>query len=358
MSAARSQLHGVLVVDKPEGWTSHDVVGRARKLLGTRRIGHAGTLDPMATGVLVLLVGEATKLGPYLTADDKCYDARVSFGVATDTLDREGAPIARAEPPAWLREELAAIARGEAATRIEAALEQERARTLQKPPAWSAIKVDGRRSYARARAGEEVDLEERSVAVRSLLARSAAPEAEAPSLDLSLSVSKGYYVRSLARDLGNALGVPAHLSLLRRTRSGSFSLDVAILLEQGAHALESALVPLVRAASLALPLARLTNEGALKARQGKRLHASDFEELASSAGPAAWLSAEGALVAIGTSEIEEAPGERSCFRILRGFAEEPGAARMGTSPAAPRLEPDEPGASVLLSGRPPDSDRR
>ena len=145
-------MTGVLVVDKPRGPTSFDIVRQVRRALGTRRAGHGGTLDPMASGVLVILVGEGTKLGPYLTAHEKRYRARVTFGLATDTLDREGAPTARAEIPAWLRDELEAIARGEApGPRLAQAFAGELARSAQIPPAYSAIKVDGRRSYDRAR---------------------------------------------------------------------------------------------------------------------------------------------------------------------------------------------------------------
>ncbi|HTN87108.1 MAG TPA: tRNA pseudouridine(55) synthase TruB, partial [Sorangium sp.] len=155
---------GVLVIDKPRGPTSHDVVARLRRALGVKRIGHAGTLDPMASGVLVVLVGEATKLAPYLTAQDKRYTARVALGVGTDTLDADGDVTAAAPLPAWLDAELAALAAasgppGDAALaalapRIAAALDAERARRAQTPPAYSAIKVAGQRSYALARAGQ------------------------------------------------------------------------------------------------------------------------------------------------------------------------------------------------------------
>jgi tRNA pseudouridine55 synthase len=308
MSEERS---GVAVVDKPGGMTSHDVVARARRLLGTRRIGHAGTLDPMATGVLVLLVGEATKLGPYLTAHEKRYEARVAFGAATDTLDREGRTVAQAEVPAWLIEEI----RGGARPRVEEAIAAERARTEQVPPAYSAIQVDGQRSYDRARAGEAVELAPRPVEVRALdVIGGAVPEPpELPYLDLALEVTKGYYVRSLARDLGERLGVPAHLTALRRTASGPFTLAVARPLD--AEALAAALVPLDEAARRALPAGVLTEGGALRVRRGQRIAPDDFTEPPASGEPSAWLDARGRLVAVGSRE----EGDR--FVIHRGFSE-------------------------------------
>ena len=147
MSGLEVPAEGVLVVDKPGGMTSHDVVARVRRLLGTRRVGHAGTLDPMATGVLVVLVGEATKLGPYLTADDKGYVADVAFGRATDTLDAEGTTTTSADVPPWLCDEIAS----RESPRLAAALAEELGRGSQVPPVFSAIHVDGRRSHDRAR---------------------------------------------------------------------------------------------------------------------------------------------------------------------------------------------------------------
>lgn len=294
---------GVVAVDKPAGMTSHDVVARARRLLGTRRVGHAGTLDPMATGVLVLLVGEATKLGPYLTAHGKRYEARVAFGVGTDTLDREGTPVAQGEVDAALREEIA-LGSG---PRIAAALAAEGARTAQIPPAYSAIQVNGQRSYDRARAGVAVELAPREVSLLAVrvLGGGVPAAPELPFLDLDLEVSKGYYVRSLARDLGERLGAPAHLAALRRTASGPFRIDAVATLE--AEAMRRALVPLDEAARAALPVARLTEAGVLRTRRGQRLDDADFQA-PPPAEPAAWLDENGRLVAIGAG-----------LAILRGF---------------------------------------
>src|SRR5690606_27846030 len=175
-------VHGVLVVDKPGGMTSHDVVARARRLFGTRAVGHAGTLDPMATGVLVLLFGEACKLSAYLTGQDKTYSAGVRFGSATDSLDADGRVTEeRTLPAGWLARET-----------LDRALAVERARTLQVPPAVSAISEGGRRAYQRVRAGETVELAPRPVRV----ARLELLEWSDAGVDVELEVSKGYYVRA------------------------------------------------------------------------------------------------------------------------------------------------------------------
>lgn len=315
----RGGLDGVIIVDKPRGLTSHDVVARARRALGERRIGHAGTLDPLATGVLVVLVGEGTKLAPYLTAADKRYAARVTFGAATATLDADGEIVARAEVPAALLAELRAIEADPAADPGElltGALRAEAERTSQVPPAFSAIHVGGERSHDLARAGKEVALDPRAVAVRSLRVLGASAAEDAPSLELDVAVSKGYYVRSLARDLGERLGVPAHLSALRRTESGRFTLDGASSLDAGAAGLREGILPLVDAVRRALPVAHLTEEGARKARQGKRLTSDDFaqNEAPPREGAAAWVDPRGALTAMGEAADE------GVFVVLRGFS--------------------------------------
>ncbi len=215
MPPRRPPIDGVLRVDKPRGPTSHDVVAAARRALGQREVGHAGTLDPMATGVLVLMLGEATKLSAHLSADDKAYDATVGFGAETDTLDAEGEVVARAP------EGTAAPTR----EAIEAALAAMVGTISQVPPVVSAIKVDGEAMHARARRGEVVVPEAREVVLREAVVT--AVRTEPPECALSLAVSKGFYVRSLARDLALALGTRGHLTALRRTRSGAFTLDGA-----------------------------------------------------------------------------------------------------------------------------------
>jgi tRNA pseudouridine55 synthase len=307
-----NKVSGVLIVDKPSGLSSHDVVSRVRRRLGTRKVGHAGTLDPLASGVLVVLVGEGTKLGAYLTAHTKRYLARVAFGLSTETLDREGAPTASAEVPAWLAQELSALAVDPSASladawpRLAAALAAERTRSAQMPPAYSAIKVGGRRSYARARAGEAVALPERPVSVLSLRIAGAG----AGFVDLDLEVSKGYYVRSLARDLGAHLDMPSHLEALRRTASGPFTLADAVDLTA-----DPVLIPVPSAAQRSLPWEQLTEAGVQRARRGQPLQSHDFVALPPLDRPSAWLSEAGHLVAIGTRRPDG-------FMLHRGFVDE------------------------------------
>jgi tRNA pseudouridine55 synthase len=291
-------LSGVAVVDKPRGSTSHTVVAQARRLFGRKDIGHAGTLDPMATGVLLVLVGQATKLSGYLTADSKRYAAEVYFGRATDTLDAEGQTTAEAAVTA---EQLSPEA-------VARALAEELARTEQKPPAVSAIKVQGERAYALTRQGNAPDLPARPVQVLELRVLELAP----PVLRCELYVSKGYYVRSLARDLGERLGAPAHLSALRRLASGPFTLAQATPWPATER---PALLGLTEAATSVLPPCRLRDEGAvLRARQGKLLLPEDFTELPDVPGPGAWLTPSGELVALGATTGE--------LKVLRGFNSE------------------------------------
>ncbi|WP_219416715.1 tRNA pseudouridine(55) synthase TruB [Pseudonocardia nigra] len=207
---------GLVVVDKPGGMTSHDVVARLRRILRTRKVGHAGTLDPMATGVLVCGVGRATKLLGHLALDTKAYTATVRLGVATTTDDAEGEVVATADAAGVTD---AAIAEGMAA--LTGAIEQV-------PSSVSAIKVGGKRAYALVRAGEEVVLPARPVTVSAF----ALLERRGDELDVAVECSSGTYVRALARDLGAALGVGGHLTALRRTRVGPFTLEHARTLEE------------------------------------------------------------------------------------------------------------------------------
>jgi tRNA pseudouridine55 synthase len=211
---------GLVVVDKPAGLTSHDVVSRLRRILGTRRIGHAGTLDPMATGVLVCGIGRGTKLLGHLALDTKAYTATIRLGATTSTDDVEGEVLDRVDAGGVSD---AAISAGMAA--LSGPIEQV-------PSSVSAIKVDGQRAYARVRAGEQVVLAARPVTVSdfTLLAR------RGDELDVAVECSSGTYVRALARDLGAALGVGGHLTVLRRTRVGPFTLQRARTLEQLAAA--------------------------------------------------------------------------------------------------------------------------
>lgn len=323
----RSDPHGVLVVDKAEGPTSHDVVARLRRLYGTRRVGHAGTLDPMATGVLVALIGEATKLSTWLILDDKRYVARVVLGRSTDSLDATGTTDEEVVVPDALAAEVAALGSHHeiAAPRVAAALDAERARRSQVPPTFSAIQTDGVRAHARARAGDRTALPPRDVVVRSLRVAWAGIhdqglDAGRPAIDLEVDVGKGYYVRSLARDLGVALGVPACLAALRRTASGPFSIAEAVRLEELSEldpaARRARLIAPGVAAGRAMPTAELGPSGLRRARLGQRLAEDDFQRPPASPAPTAWLDRDGVLIGIG--ERHDAG-----FRVLRNLSTEP-----------------------------------
>ncbi|MDT8340191.1 MAG: tRNA pseudouridine(55) synthase TruB [Longimicrobiales bacterium] len=208
-----SPAAGVLLVDKPVGPTSHDVVVRARRALGERRIGHTGTLDPFASGLLVLCVGPATRLSPYLTGLDKEYMARARLGVSTDTLDREGEVTATDE--GWRSLDRRAV---------EEALVGLRGTIRQQPPRYSAKKVGGTAAHRRARRGETVELEPVTVTVHAL----ELTEVALPEVAFRVVCSSGTYIRALARDLGTALGVGAHLRELRRTAVGGFRVEEAV----------------------------------------------------------------------------------------------------------------------------------
>jgi tRNA pseudouridine55 synthase len=215
-----SAPEGIVVVDKPSGWTSHDVVGRVRRLAGTRKVGHAGTLDPMATGVLVLGIGRATRLLGHLQLADKEYVATIRLGQATVTDDAEG-EVVRTAPADHVDAEAIAAAMGPLTGSIE-----------QVPSSVSAIKVDGQRSYARVRAGEDVELPARAVTVGTFELDEVRQLDDVVDADVRVVCSSGTYVRALARDLGEALGVGGHVTMLRRTRVGGFDLASAHTLDE------------------------------------------------------------------------------------------------------------------------------
>jgi tRNA pseudouridine55 synthase len=207
------QQHGLVAVDKPAGWTSHDVVARMRRIFGQRRVGHAGTLDPDATGLLLVGLGRATRLLRFLSESGKEYRAHVMFGVATDTLDASGAVLERTEMP---------LTRAQ----LERATEAFTGTIAQVPPMVSALKVKGRRLYDLARAGEEVERKSRDVRIDEVEIEDFTAGGY-PEATLRISCSSGTYIRSLAADLGTALGGCAHLVALRRLRIGSFRLEEA-----------------------------------------------------------------------------------------------------------------------------------
>lgn len=251
---------GLLLVDKPAGISSHAVVDRVRRALGSRRIGHAGTLDPMATGLLVLLVGRATRLAPYLDAEPKVYAARIRFGTRTTTDDAEGDVVEQLSAPEQVL--------------VERAIAGLTGHLLQRPPTYSAKQVGGVRAYAAARRGAPLVLEPVPVVVHEwrILAR------DGDDLDVEISCSGGTYIRSLARDLGEATGSAAHLAGLRRLRSGHFDVANAATLdaiEQGGGALVSPADAVAQ-----LPRERIGDLDAHRVTHGQAIPAQSTGELA------------------------------------------------------------------------------
>ncbi len=253
-------LSGILLLDKPQGPTSHDLVGMTRRALGTRRVGHAGTLDPMATGLMILGVESSTRLLTYLVGLDKEYLATIRLGQATDTDDTEGSVLSTSDASGL---EDATIAR---------AIDALTGDILQVPSSFSAIKVDGVRSYDRARAGEEVELVARPVRVSTFEVLATRHEGALLDLDARVVVSSGTYVRALARDLGNALGVGGHLTALRRTIVGPFSVADAITLDDLTERdLASRVLEPADVARRLFPVVDLDAEAITALAQGKRI---------------------------------------------------------------------------------------
>ena len=275
---------GLVIADKPAGWTSHDVVARIRRLAGTRRVGHAGTLDPMATGVLVVGVEKATRLLGHLALTEKEYLATIRLGQATDTGDADGTVLA-AQPAAGL-----ALADVQAAAAALTGLIQ------QVPPATSAIKVGGRRAYQLARAGQAPELAARPVTVHQFSISDPRPSGGVLDVTAVVRCSSGTYVRALARDLGESLGVGGHLTQLRRTRVGPYRISDAHSLAELAADLR--LIPLAAAAAAAFPVRALTGAEAESLAHGVSLQADG------TAGPVAALAPDGTLIAL----VEEQQG--------------------------------------------------
>ncbi|MGN6474892.1 MAG: tRNA pseudouridine(55) synthase TruB [Mycobacteriales bacterium] len=245
---------GLVVVDKPAGWTSHDVVGKVRRLAGTRRVGHAGTLAPMATGVLILGIERATRLLGHLALHEKEYDATIRLGQATTTDDAEGEPIGRA-----------AEADGVEDGDIERVMQSMTGEIAQVPSSVSAIKVDGVRAYKKARDGEVVELKPRSVTVTGFALKAR----RGSDLDVHVVCSTGTYVRALARDLGSALGVGGHLTALRRTRSGPYRIEDARSIEELETSFD--VTSLAEAVDAAFPRVDVSDEDAARIGHGQRL---------------------------------------------------------------------------------------
>jgi tRNA pseudouridine55 synthase len=291
---------GLVIVDKPGGVTSHDVVARVRRLAGTRKVGHAGTLDPMATGVLVVGVEKATRLLGYLTLTEKEYAATIRLGESTSTDDAEGEITGGAS---------AADVSAESLTKAVAGLTGE---IEQVPPAVSAIKVDGQRAYRLTRAGAAPELKARPVTVYEFIVTGTRPVPGRPDLldvDATVRCSSGTYIRALARDLGAALGTGGHLTRLRRTRVGGYRVEDARTLEQLAERFE--VLPLAQAAAAAFPRRDLTEDEARRLAHGGRLastviapaHAQAPDQTPDQApGPSAAYAPDGTLIALVAEE--------------------------------------------------------
>lgn len=292
---SHSATHGVLIIDKPAGWTSHDVIAKARGLTRIRQIGHSGTLDPMATGVLVLCLGKATRLLEYLTGLPKTYLASITLGIATDTYDATGQPTRSVPPPRLSAETL------------EQALESFRGEILQRPPAYSAIKRDGVPQYKRARRGEEVTIEPRPVTIYELTLLNVDDNA----IGVRVRCSAGTYVRSLAHDLGDSLGCGAHLSSLRRLAVGPFDVASAIQVEQLAEpGWERWLLP-SSVAVAHMPRIDLTSEEVSRLSHGRSLTARPL----TTTEPACAFDPNGEIVA-----IVQYDGRHQAYRPVKVFA--------------------------------------
>ena len=278
---------GLVIVDKPSGWTSHDVVARIRRLAGTRRVGHAGTLDPMATGVLVVGVEKATRLLGHLALTEKDYDATIRLGAVTDTDDADGQILASA-PAAGLPDDALAAAIASLTGEIQ-----------QVPPGISAIKVGGKRAYRLSREGAAPELAARTVTVSRLAVAASRPAGDYLDVDVAVTCSSGTYIRAIARDLGAALGVGGHLTALRRTRAGPYAVAAARTLDQLAMALD--VLPLADAAAAAFGRRELTAAEASAVAHGARLRA-----IGSGTGPVAGFAPDGSLIALLTEDADHA----------------------------------------------------
>ncbi|WP_030462947.1 tRNA pseudouridine(55) synthase TruB [Kitasatospora sp. NRRL B-11411] len=292
---------GLVIVDKPEGITSHGVVAKLRWLAGTRKVGHAGTLDPMATGVLVIGVERATRLLGHLMLTAKTYEATIRLGQTTVTDDREGEVTASVPADGVAREA------------IDAGIAELTGEIMQVPSKVSAIKIDGKRSYARVREGEDFELAARPTTVHSFTVhevRPAVTEDGTPVLDLDVTVecSSGTYIRALARDLGAALGVGGHLTALRRTRVGPYGVESAHTLEQLEEKLE--VLPIAEAAAAAFPRWDVDAEQARLLSNGMRLDAPGL----GADGPVAVFDPDGRFLAL----IEEVGGKAKPVAVFVG----------------------------------------
>ncbi len=282
-ASRESRINGLFNVDKPAAMTSHDVVGALRRASGQRRIGHAGTLDPMATGVLLVCMGQATRLSEYLMAGRKRYAAEIRLGIVTDTDDAEGEVVAEADPSDVTLAE------------IERALGAFRGEIAQVPPMYSALKREGVALHKLARQGVELELEARPVTIYALNLVTWQP----PMLGVTVECSKGTYIRALARDLGQALGCGAHLAKLARTASGAFMLEQAVPLDELVASLQEGTweqhLIAMEAALARFPSYTVSAEDAARLRQGQQI---SLPEQGAGAEVVKALDPDGALVAL------------------------------------------------------------
>ncbi|MFE0735090.1 tRNA pseudouridine(55) synthase TruB [Streptomyces sp. NPDC058855] len=297
-TAGRGPLDGLVIVDKPSGFTSHDVVAKMRGIARTRRVGHAGTLDPMATGVLVLGVERATKLLGHLALTEKEYLGTIRLGQTTVTDDAEGDITASVDASKVTREQ------------IDAGVAELTGDIMQVPSKVSAIKIDGKRSYARVRGGEEFEIPARPVTVSSFRVydvREDTAEDGTPVVDLVVSVvcSSGTYIRALARDLGAGLGVGGHLTALRRTRVGPYKLDTARTLDQLQE--ELTVMPVAEAAEAAFPRWDVDEKRARLLLNGVRLEMPAYPK-----GPVAVFGPGGTLLAL----VEDQRGKAKSLAVF------------------------------------------
>lgn len=281
---------GILIIDKPAGMTSHDVVARVRRIIGTRKVGHAGTLDPMATGVLVIGVERATRLLGHLALRDKRYLATIRLGASTVTDDIEGEVIRTADPGAVAAVDDAAVHAGLA--RLTGTIEQ-------RPSSVSAVKVDGRRSYDRVRSGESVELPARTVEIARLDVLAFRRTANSIDVDVDVECSTGTYVRAIARDLGETLSTGGHLTSLRRTRVGPFVIETARTLEELESDGAAALRLMRDVAVECFPTWSLATDEAAAVRNGRRI---PWAGPASAIGPVALLDDSGEFLALASDD--------------------------------------------------------
>ena len=281
---------GLVVVDKPAGMTSHDVVARARRALGTRKVGHAGTLDPMATGVLLLGVGRATRLLGHLALHDKEYDATIRLGSTTVTDDAEGEVLEVAP-----FEAVQALDESD----IRDALQRLVGTIAQRPSSVSAVKVDGRRAYDRVRAGEQVELAARTVVVSRIDVLDMRWRPDAVDVDVHVACSTGTYVRAIARDAGADLGVGGHLTALRRTRVGAFAADAAIGIDALVELGDGAVIPMDEVAARCFVTWTVGPEDADAVRHGRRIRWAGPD---AAPGPVAIVGEDGEFLALGADD--------------------------------------------------------